>query len=37
MVKHYKLVDDVYVTEYSNGSAMVVNYSDRNIPMAISA
>ena len=29
MVKHYKLVDDVYVTEYSNGSAMVVNYSDR--------
>jgi hypothetical protein len=29
MVKHYRLADDVYVTEYSNGNAMVVNYSDR--------
>ena len=27
----------MYVTEYSNGNAMVVNYSDREYTMAISA
>lgn len=30
IVKHYKLADDVFVTEYSNGKAIIVNYGHKD-------